>query len=383
MDLPESLRAIYAECRSNGRRVSNLPEVMASWFGYIEKAKEKVPPLTVAENGHAVHLGPLSPGCVACHEGTWDCIFLTGRCNLHCSFCYSPLNARAEGAFSAFGASREDIKTHYTKARIAGISFSGGEPFLVQDQLESWIGWARSLEPQKYLWVYTNGALVQPPGLDRLAGLGLDEIRFNIAATGYNHPHVLKMIEYAASRFPAVTIEIPAIPAQASLLLENLPLWARMGVKYLNLHELLYEPGTPSEAMAGKRDEICLPDGHLTAIDPHSRELILAVMERADQNGIPLAINNCSLVNKLHQIRGRRVSLLPLTQTPYEKPSGDLLESYVIIRETGEISFCHPAQIELALPQRPDARLVRIARTAPLSIHDPGKWMLWEEQDRA
>ena len=382
MDMPEFLRAIYAECHSNGQRVTNLPEVMANWFSYIEKAKEKVPSLTVEGNGHSVHFGPLSPGCVACQAGVWDCIFLTGRCNLQCSFCYSPLNARSEEAFSAFGAAREEIKTNYAKARIEGISFSGGEPFLVQDQLESWIGWARSLDPQKYLWLYTNGSLVQQRELDRLASLGLDEIRFNVAATGYTDPHVLNMIEYAVSRFPSVTIEIPAIPSHAPKILENFSLWVRMGVKYLNLHELLYEPGTPSDAMIGKREKIYLHDGHLTAINPDSREIILAVMELAAQNGSTLAINNCSLVNKLHQIHGRRASLLPLTQAPYERASGDLLECYVFIRENGEFSFCHPDKIEQALSQRPDTRLVRIARSAPLSIHDPGKWMVWEEQDR-
>lgn len=383
MGLPEFLHAIYTECHANGQRVTNMPEVMANWFGYINKAKENLPSLTVDGNGHSVHLGPLSPGCVACQEGTWDCIFLTGRCNLHCSFCYSPLNARAEGTFSAFGVTREEIKTNYTKARIEGISFSGGEPFLVPDQLESWIGWARSLDPQKYLWLYTNGSLVQQGELDRLADLGLDEIRFNVAATGYTDPHVLKMIEYAVPRFPSVTIEIPAIPAHAPKILENFSIWAKIGVKYLNLHELLYEPGTPSEGMIGKREGICLQDGHLTAIDPDSRELILAVMEQADRIGSTLAINNCSLVNKLHQIDGRRASLLPLTQAPYERSSGELLECYVLIHENGEFSFCHPDKLEASFSQRADTRLVKIARTAPLSIHDPGKWVVWEEQDRA
>jgi len=43
-----------------------------------------------------------------------------------------------------------------------------------------------------------------------------------------------------------------------------------------NLHELIFEPGSNAERMAGPRREIILEDGHHTAVHPESRRLINA-----------------------------------------------------------------------------------------------------------
>lgn len=379
--LPVFLQEIHQEVSQNRQQVTNFPAILSGWNKYVSEAQKAIPQLIVEGGGHTLRLGPLSPGCAACKKGEWDCIFLTGRCNLNCSFCYSPSNSKQDEAQSAFGATQEQIRANYARSQIQGISFSGGEPFLDLKRLLDWTAWARQHFPNCYIWVYTNGSLAQPKGLDELARLGLDEIRFNVAATGYQHPRVMDNIQYAVSRFSTVTIEIPAIPAHGHQILESLPVWIGLGIKHLNLHELIYEPGTQSDQLAGERVEICLPDGHNTSIDPGSRELILEVMKQSIEYSPGVGVNHCSLVNKVHQVAARRTSLLPLTQGTYEKQSpAGLLESYVFFRGTEDYFRCHPDMVSSIGPQYRGYQCVRIARSAPLSSDDRGMWLVWDEQ---
>ena len=60
-----------------GRAASSLPEFMTGWQEYIEGARERVPELTIADDGDTMVLGAYSPGCRACKQGAWDCIFMT------------------------------------------------------------------------------------------------------------------------------------------------------------------------------------------------------------------------------------------------------------------------------------------------------------------
>ncbi|HEX3006161.1 MAG TPA: hypothetical protein VHO90_00940, partial [Bacteroidales bacterium] len=43
--------------------------------------------------------------------------------------------------------------------------------------------------------------------------------------------------------------ECPAVPAEESKLLKSLKSWESVGIRYINLHELMYEPGTPSSLL--------------------------------------------------------------------------------------------------------------------------------------
>lgn len=224
-------------------------------------------------------------------------------------------------------------------------------------------------------WVYTNGLLADEPKLRCLARLGVDEVRFNLAATGYNHPTVLANLAAAARLLPHVTVEIPAIPDHADRLLANLAGWAARGVHFLNLHELMYEPGTNSAALPGPRQEFITADGHRSAVHPGSRPLTLEVMHH-----IHLAVNDCSLQSKLRQLRGRRASLASLVQAPYEKPvDGQGYESCCAYRDEEDYFFFSPDPLAEVRRHFPHHRFVRLVRTAPLSVRDPGRWIAFEE----
>ena len=71
---------------------------------------------------------------------------------------------------------------------------------LQPELLLQWIGLLRRELPDLYLWAYTNGVPLTADLLGKLADAGLDELRFNLAATAYENPHVERMLGEAARR---------------------------------------------------------------------------------------------------------------------------------------------------------------------------------------
>jgi pyruvate formate-lyase activating enzyme-like uncharacterized protein len=378
-EMPLRLRAIYRETKTCKPARPNLDLLQPIWQSHVCKAKQRVPGIHIEAGGEIVHLGGLSPGCQACKAGTWDCIFTSTRCNLDCAFCYSPHAIPREYAGSAFGTTPEQVAENHARTDINGISFSGGEPFVEPQKLFRWVTWFTGHCPDKYYWVYTNGLLAGEEQLRRLGALGVNEVRFNMAATGYDHPTVTENLSAATHLICNVTVEIPAIPAHADKLLSCLEDWCSLGVKYLNLHELMYEPGTNSASMHGTRQAIVTADGHRSEIHPESRALTLAVMERVQKEGLPLSVNDCSLQSKLRQLRGRRRSLAPLVQARHERMLDDeVYESYCACRGQDEVRFFHPHNLQEMQRRLPDCRFVRLVRTAPLSVQDRERWIAFE-----
>jgi len=378
-EMPARLKAIHEEVNRLEQEPSNLETLRQSWREHLTRARQRVPDLHVEADGEIVYLGGLSPGCRACKDGAWDCIFTTMRCNLDCEFCYSPHAIPKDYAGSVFGATPDEIGANHARTHITGISFSGGEPFLDVQKLFDWVAYFTSRWPEKYYWVYTNGLLADEESLHRLGELGLDEIRFNTAASGYDHPTVMRNLALASRFIPNVTVEIPAIPEHGSRLLSCLADWCALGVRFLNLHELMYEPGTNAASMTGARRTVVTADGHRTTINPQSRALTLAVMERVQEEGLPLSVNDCSLQSKLRQLRGRRRSLAPLVKATHERLVEDRdYESFCAYRGE-EVRFFHPDALAEMRRRYPDHQFVRLVRTAPLSLKDKGQWIVFEK----
>ena len=378
--IPAPLRAIRQELERSRQEPSNLETLKDAWHAALVEAKTHIPGICIESGGEIVHLGGISPGCAACKTGTWDCIFITPQCNLKCEFCYSPQALPGDYIGSVFGSTPEQIAANHACTRITGVSFSGGEPFLEPRKLLAWVAWFREHKPGQYTWVYTNGLLVDEGILQELGELGLDEIRFNTAATNYDHPVVMNNLALAARFIPNITVEIPAIPEHAGKLLSCLQDWSARGVKYLNLHELMYEPGTLSSSMDGKRQMVILADGHRTEINPESRLLTWEVMKKVVSASLALAVNDCSLQSKLLQIRGRRRSLSFLTGEPHEKLAGDeTLESFCVYRDENDYHFIHPDTWLDVRSRFPGYKVVRIVREAPLTLNGRRRWIACEE----
>ena len=341
-------------------------------------AARHLPGIHVEDGGECLFLNRLSPGCRACKNGEWDCIFVTMACQMKCAFCWRPRVPKPDHLGSAFARQQKDLANAYAQTRISGISFSGGEVFLEPAALFEWIRWATAEAPGRYYWLYTNGRAGTEQQLAQAAKLGIHEVRFNLAASGYTDPAALKRLRFASRHFSAVTVEIPAIPEDARQLLDAIPRWCEAGASYLNLHELVYEPGTYSADMPGARRSGTLGDGHVFFYHPGSRALTLTVMERVAMEHLPLGVNDCSLHSKRLQIQGRRRALAPLLKQSWDRIiSGARLETYGICGESS-IRLFHPARLGEVRRANPRARLVRLIRRAPLSAAESPQWLSCE-----
>ncbi len=376
---PPFLETVQRQLHSRNHDKTGFDDLRQTWDEQVAGAARDIPGVRIAAQGETLHVGELSPGCEACKEGTWDCIFTSTSCNLECPFCCSPRDLRKDYRGSAFGETPEQIAGNHARTRITGISFSGGEPLADPEGLFDWVAWFKTRYPEKYFWVYTNGLRADAGKLRYLGELGIDEIRFNMAATGYDHPGVMRNLATAGSLIPNVTVEIPAIPEHAEKLLGCLAPWSAAGVRFLNLHELMFEAGSRSAALPGPRRDFVTPDGHRGSISRDSRALTFEVMRRVQDDELGISVNDCSLQSKLRQLRGRRRSLAPVVQSEHEKFLDEgLLESCCAFRDARDYFLFHPDTLAEVRRKHPGHTIVRLARTAPLSIRDPGKWVRCE-----
>jgi len=255
--------------------------------------------------GSKLHTGSLSPGCNSCIEGYWACNFINRLCNRDCFFCKrSHSLLREEPEPETWGFFFPDPSAHlaYLKTfNIQGVSFSGGEPLLVKERLLRHLEAVRGeFGDSVYIWMYTNGDLVNREILEELNKAGLDEIRFNIAAREYD----LSPVILARKQIKTVTVEIPCVPEDHEALKKLLPKMEKSGVDFLNIHQLSVEEQNCRELVSRRYSFT----GHGPAISVFESEIsALELLLHAIENGISLPINYCSSIYKQrYQVRGYR-----------------------------------------------------------------------------
>ncbi len=259
----------------------------------------------------------LSPGCSLCGEGAWSCLFINNLCNAGCFFCPTNQDNRDEPGTSTLTFSDpEDYADYLGRFGFRGASISGGEPLLGFDRTLSFVTTIKErLGDDIYLWMYTNGTLLTRDRVRRLADAGLDEIRFNIVATGYD----LSPVRLAAGVIPAVTVEIPAVPDDVGIMKEKLEELSLAGVSYLNLHQI--------RCTAYNRQRLA-DRGYTFLHGPQvgileSELAALELMSHARKHGIDLGINYCSLIYRHRfQSRSSRRRWAPLMAKPFEEVTG-------------------------------------------------------------
>jgi pyruvate formate-lyase activating enzyme-like uncharacterized protein len=369
------LQQIRHAIAANKLASTNTRQLEHIWARHLGRLRKRLPGAVVHDGGQTLHTGKISPGCRACKEGAWDCVFVTDQCNLKCPFCTLPLNQSTGWHGAAYGDTPGQFIDNIARTSIRGVGFTGGEALLQPDRLHHWIKTIQQARPDIYLWIYTNGLLCTPDQAKALAQLGVDEIRFNMAATGYDHPDLLNRLEQSAAILPTATVEIPAIPDHAGRLHRSLGAWASAGATYLNLHELMREPRSPSKRLNGRFFHWITPDGHLTDLHLDSRSLVLEVMERVIEEKIPLWVNDCSSQSKLRQISGRRRRLLPLVKQRHEKFEHGHFLSHLCALDAGRTArLIHPDNLADITRLHRDHHIYRIERTAPLSLREPTRW---------
>jgi pyruvate formate-lyase activating enzyme-like uncharacterized protein len=280
-----------------------------------------------------------SPGCIVCQRGEWLCIFLTYLCSANCSSCPAPFKGE-DRIVSSLGSNPQEIAAHLSQARFSGIAFSGGDCFLVYDRLLAWLSFFRDRFSGYYYWAYTNGLQVTESQLRALAERGLNEIRFNIAASGYDSSQVIRLIKTASTLFDHVTVEIPAIPEDIDRVMKVLPNLARAGVHYLNLHEFfLTERERPFKLMFARRH--VFNEVSELWYDERSRSTMRKIQNFCRREKIPISIHQCTRKRKDTQMRKRRQTMGRLLQKPWERlASGGFLETFLAIPDSLSAEEC-------------------------------------------
>lgn len=316
------------------------------------------PFLTLSAKETKPHWGALSPGCRVCLDGQWSCLFINGKCNCRCFYCPTPQDDLSVPTTNRvpFNTAR-DYAQYVRRFGFSGASISGGEPMLTFERTIDYIeAVRRELGNGLHIWLYTNGSLVTRERLHALKSAGLNEIRFDISALGYD----LSKPEMAAGIIPWVTVEIPAIPEDASRLAALLPAMTTAGVRHLNLHQLRLTPHNFDHLI--QRNYTFLHGESVTVLE--SELTALALLKMAGEQQMALPINYCSFVYKrrYQQAATRR------------RNAGDILKGWESVTEGGFIR-----SLTLTAPSETLAPVIRrLAQQNPAGQ----RWAINTRQDR-
>jgi len=293
-DIPEIIRKTrqeYADSYDSMTWLTPEKAVEASFFresllkDIFERHSEE-PGWQFADTKLYTH--SLSPGCSLCGNGGWSCLFINGVCNAKCFYCPSTQNEKGQPMTNTLEFKNPNDFADYVRVfNIRGVSFSGGEPFMTFDRVLSFLKMIRSrISHPLYIWMYTNGLLATEDKLKTLRDNGLDEIRFDLSATGYR----LDALKKAVGIIPCVTVEIPAIPEDLEQTRPLLKTLSNEGVNHLNLHQLRCTPFNKDRLM--ERNYTFLHGPRVTVLETELAALEL--IRYALDEHIPLPINYCS-----------------------------------------------------------------------------------------
>ncbi|MBD3267850.1 radical SAM protein [bacterium] len=246
----------------------------------------------------------LSPGCKICAQGDWSCLFINGRCNCRCFYCPAPQDVDIQPTTNTVTFPQPNDYLDYIETLgFAGVSLSGGEPFLTFEKTLQFLQAVQSrFGDSIHTWLYTNGTLATPDKLNQLKKAGLKEIRFDIGATRMK----LEAAKQAVDIIDTVTVEIPAIPEEFETMKQTIREMAAAGINHLNLHQLRLTPhNLPHLA---RRNYTFLHGERATVLE--SELTALQLIHWAYKQEIKLPINYCSFVykNRFQRAAARRKS---------------------------------------------------------------------------
>ena len=240
----------------------------------------------------AVSTGPLVPGCEICVRRGYMSFQLGFACNAQCPFCFVETHSLdIPDEDERYHQSALLKQFHRRKDVLEGVSLSGGEPLLYLAELQACVSEMRAAKPDLHFWVYTNGILADKEHLRALQALGIQEIRFNLAATNFRGKAVSNLVK-AREIFKYLVVEVPSYPKQKGALLACLPLLEDAGIDQLSLQELLVTPANVHRLDGeGYQAGMLLSKKHFLC---GSRRMTYEVMQHCAEEGYSFTVNDCS-----------------------------------------------------------------------------------------
>lgn len=339
----------------------------------------------------------ISIGCKLCGEGLWSCLFITNKCNASCFYCPAPQLNDETPSTQGLEFDNPELFAHYVKHfGYKAVAFSGGEPFLFFERTLSYLKAIRKIcDNNIYIWIYTNGILATKDKLQVLADSGLNEIRFDIGATGYN----MEKVKLAVGIMNTITIEIPAIPEEKERLICLLPEMEDLGVHNLNLHQLRMTVHNANKLT--NRNYKVIPAEKPLVLE--SELTALEVINAANKQGITLGINYCSFYFKNRfqkagyrkKIAAKIVESNNITENGYIREYTEDTISYKTISLSNSANNLQkPSKIELdgigyfysivtvfqqKIPLKNHAEIQKLIETEPADIpHHPFLFKIWQ-----
>ncbi|MDE2489919.1 MAG: radical SAM protein [Elusimicrobia bacterium] len=177
----------------------------------------------------------LPPGCRPCLRGDGTNLYVTGLCTRDCFFCFNQKPRQDELVVHGLPVREpEEAAGIVTRFGLKSVGLSGGEPLLRPERVLRLLRVLRALPEPPRVDLYTNGDLADDATLKALKDAGLDSIRFDAAARGYD----LAPVARARAFFDEVAVEIPLVPEDLPKVKEMARALDRLRVPYLNVHEL-------------------------------------------------------------------------------------------------------------------------------------------------
>ena len=240
-------------------------------------------------------------GCRSCLLGTGlSAVRKTNRCNMACPFCYDygmldEIEPIGEGLWE-IGGSRyreEDLPLLFAlQGKPTGIAYVYLEPFM---EIEKYYGIIRRFhEAGVHQHMYTNGVNATEENLKALGEAGLDELRFNLGASG-TADRVIDAMAAAKKYIPQVGIETPMTREFFKALNAKKEKILATGIDFMNCAELHLNDNNIGN-YAGEPMYFCRM-GYLSPII--SRDLTLQVMKTAAEEQWPIAVHDCSNKTKI------------------------------------------------------------------------------------
>ena len=263
-----------------------------------EELMAQIPGLKTLEN-RTLFVGPedkFPAGCRSCLLGSGlTAIRKTNKCNLQCKFCYNygeldAIEPVGEGIWVIGGTKfyEKDIDLLLAiHKKPTGVAYVYLEPFM---EIEKYYGIIQRFHRAGiYQHLYTNGTLATEATLKALGEAGLDELRFNLGASGCADK-VIENIGIAKKYIKKVSIETPMTPELFEKFFVKKQAILDTGLDFINCAELHLNANNIDNYMGEKM--YIARQGYISPI--WSRELTLRFMAIAAQENWDLVVHDCS-----------------------------------------------------------------------------------------